>query len=288
MNKIEINKEKCNKCTMCIKDCVAGCIAQDTEGFPYLKREKNCINCQHCLAICPKGALILNDINPDEQESVSYQSVLSAIKSRKSTRQFKDENISYEDFSKLKSMLKYVPTGKNHNSLHFAFVEDKDAMTKIRENVIAFIVNMMNSKFISPLLGDLKIYKKALERGNDIIFRNAPHMVVVSSKITAPCTNIDPIIALSYLELYANSLSIGTCWCGYGQVAMKLLPELSQQLNIPDGYKPSYVMLLGYPKVKYQRITKPQEFKISSTFEITQKKQGIFNSIKRVVTNFIK
>ena len=68
-------------------------------------------------------------------------------------------------------------------------------------------------------------------------------MIVVSSNLKAPCANIDPIIALSYVELYAQSLGLGTCWCGFAQTCFKLMPE-NKGLRIAL-QKPKWLMKFG-------------------------------------------
>ena len=89
-------------------------------------------------------------------------------------------------------------------------------------------------------------------------------MIVVSTPKDAPCTNIDPVIALSYFELYAQSLGVSTTWCGIAYYIFNNLPELQHQLEIPDGYNIGYVMLFGYSDLKYQRTTQPEPYKIIS------------------------
>ena len=108
------------------------------------------------------------------------------------------------------------------------------------------------------------------------------------AKINAPCANVDPIIALSYIELYANSLGLGTCWCGFAQTCFKLLPKLSTVVKIPDGYKPAYVMLLGKPAVKYQRTILPQAFPIEVINDTDLKEMSLLEKAKRLFLNFIR
>lgn len=60
MNKaIIIDKTKCIHCGLCLKDCVAECLEFDKNKFPKYKEggKENCFACQHCLVICPVGAL---------------------------------------------------------------------------------------------------------------------------------------------------------------------------------------------------------------------------------------
>lgn len=293
MTKIEINKEKCIRCGMCIKDCIAFSLDRDNDGFtkPADGGEERCIGCTHCMAICPTGAISINGKNPQDADSITTANpdeILGLIKSRRSIRQYKDEELSKETFDKLKSMLPYIPTGCNYNSLHFSFIESKSVMDTIRETVRIKLLKLISNKFAPKIAGKFSKYKTAFENGEDVIFRNAPHMVVVSSSIHAPCANVDPIIALSYFELYAQSLGLGTCWCGFAQVCFKLMPELCKTVDIPDGYKPVYVMLFGLPAVKYHRTSMPESFPISEIRETEEITMTWQEKARRILLNFIR
>ena len=199
-----------------------------------------------------------------------------------------DEEIPQETFNKLKEMFPYIPTGCNTNTLYFSIIESKSAMDTIREKVRKKILKLISNKLFSPLGKKFEHYKTNFENGEDLIFRNAPHMIVVSSSINAPCANVDPIIALSYIELYAQSMGLGTCWCGFAQACFKFMPEFAPILDIPDGYKPVYVMLLGKPDIKYTRTTLPESFPISEIKEIDETCQTFSQKARRLLLNFIR
>lgn len=288
MKTITIDKEKCIRCGLCISDCLSSCIEFDEDNFPKMTAEERCISCQHCLAICPTGALSFNEKHPENSQAVDYNNILGLIKSRRSVRQYKDEEISEETFSQLKEMLPFIPTGCNSHSLHFSIVEKKSAMDTIRNRVNELLIKTMSYKALAPIVNKFSKYKDAFINGEDVIFRGAPHMVVVSSPVTAPCATVDPIIALSYFELYAQHLGLGTCWCGFAQVCLKIFPEICEMLEIPSGYKPVYVMLLGVPAVKYQRTIQPEPYKIAEIKEIHEKDSCFFCKAKRLFTNFLR
>ncbi len=288
MKTISVDKDKCTHCGLCISDCTTGCIDFDSENFPKTVDEKRCISCQHCLAICPTGALSFGDKHPNDSQVVEYSDILGLIKSRRSVRQYGEDEIAPEIMDKLKQMLPYVPTGCNNHSLHFSIVEKKSAMDEIRKKVNDLLIKTMSYKALSPIMNKFSRYKDAFLKGEDVIFRGAPHMIVASSPLSAPCANVDPIIALSYFELYAQHLGLGTCWCGFAQACLKIFPELCEMLEIPSGYKPVYVMLFGNPKVRYQRTVQPEPYKISEIKEIHKKDSCIFCKIKRFVTNFLR
>ena len=288
MNTIKIDKEKCIQCGLCISDCVSKCLEFDDEKYPKMKYTNYCLECQHCMSICPKGALSFNGKNPEESEKVSTKDILSLIKSRRSIRQYKDEELTEEELQTIKDMLPYIPTGCNSHSLHFSIVEKRAVMQSLKEKVNKTLLKFMNNKILAPVVKHFEVYKDALEKGEDIIFRNAPHMIVVSSPITAPCAPQDPVIALSYIELYAQSLGLGTCWCGYAEICIKLFPELCGILDIPKGYTPVYAMLLGKPAVKYQRTPQPEPYKISEIKDVIPKDSCLWCKTKRLFTNFLR
>ena len=80
---VTIDKNKCIKCGACVNDCVVKVLVKDYNDTPYMPQdsEKFCINCQHCLAICPEGAVNCNgktasQCSPYDNLCSKYQSAL--------------------------------------------------------------------------------------------------------------------------------------------------------------------------------------------------------------------
>ncbi len=81
--------------------------------------------------------------------------------------------------------------------------------------------------------GDLA--KKWEEKKLDLIFRNAPHMIVAHAPKDCPTPDMDCAIALSYFEIYAQTLGVGTLWCGMAKWLMcSIAPELKRILKIDE------------------------------------------------------
>ena len=267
--------ENCIHCGACIKDCSAKALKFDENKIPVLD-ENRCVKCQHCLAVCPVGALSIMGKNPEDSEpcgkALDETQLLNLIKTRGSIRHYVKENLDKERMDKLKEMLKWTPTGVNNHRLNFSFVDDVEVMDEIRNYANGKLLQIVQNPALKHLAGKFERYKNAFLRGEDIIFREAPHMLVVSTPLDAPCKDIDPIIALSYFELYAQSMNIGTCWCGLAYALLKMFPEICDHLEIPEGYKLGYVMLFGPKDIEYKRGTQPEEAKIISV------KKGIKDS----------
>ena len=287
----KVDESKCIHCGLCAKDCITAVITMDENNNPQATAPQRCIGCQHCISICPVGALSVFDKNPDDAEKIYAQNpdmILNLIKSRRSDRNFKQVNVEKEKIEKLKDMLAWVPTGCNCRKLHFSFIEDIEVMNEFREYTNNKIISALSKKTIKAVAEKFSNYAGLLLKGHDIIFRGAPHMIVVANHVDAPCSKEDSIIALSYFELYAQSMGIGTCWCGLCDSCMKLFPELCEYMQIPEGYKPEYVMLFGAKEVNYARTTQPEKVSVVSAQKTGFEKLTAGKTLKRYFGNFIK
>ena len=287
----KVDETKCIHCGLCVKDCIASVITMDENKKIKAAAPTRCIKCQHCLAICPVGAISIMNKNPDNSEQIFSQNpdmILNLIKSRRSDRQYKNKNVEHEKMQKLKDMLSYIPTGCNYHQLLFSFIDDVEVMNEFRDYTNNKIINAITKKPVKAVVEKFSNYLKLFLNGDDVIFRGAPHMLVVSNKVGAPCSKEDAIIALSYFELYAQSMGIGTCWCGFGEFCMKFFPELCGYMQIPDDYKPEYVMLFGPKAVNYSRTTQPDKMQIVSAEKIGFEKLSAGKKLKRYFRNFIR
>ena len=266
--KLHVDAGKCVRCGACIRDCAPRILEFGVDGFPRLVAggEERCTRCQHCLAICPEGALSILGRAPEasapNRNVPPPEELLDLIRCRRSFRSYRKENLDPERLKKLREMLAFVPTGVNAHSLDFAFVDELAVMDEIRASVNSRIVELMENR--PETLGGLVRYREQVLAGKDVIFRGAPHMLVVSAPEDSPCPAYDPTIALSYFELYANSLGLGTVWCGLAAAMFSLFPELAVRVGIPAGYRLGYVMLFGPAAVRYPRATQPEPAAVHS------------------------
>jgi NAD-dependent dihydropyrimidine dehydrogenase PreA subunit len=63
---IIIDQTRCRKDYACVSVCPRRLIREGGDGFPETVEwmDESCIECGHCLGVCPHGALTLNGVTP--------------------------------------------------------------------------------------------------------------------------------------------------------------------------------------------------------------------------------
>jgi nitroreductase/NAD-dependent dihydropyrimidine dehydrogenase PreA subunit len=262
MLNFKIDETRCIKCGLCVKDCPSRIIELD--NFPKIdpENEGSCIKCQHCLAICPTAALSILNVDPDECSKLdtlpNSEQLELMIKSRRSTRSFRSEEIPKEVIENLLDSASYAPTGHGNNSVQFHVTESKNITDILKEKVYAGIKSAVESGESNPFLDWLYKLQQVFEtKGIDLIFREAPHVVIATAPEAPGTPKEDTIIALSYLEILANSMGISTLWNGIAKYGIEIsIDELRPMLGISEGQLIGYVMVLGKSDISYLRSTK--------------------------------
>lgn len=261
MLQFSIDQQKCTRCGQCVRDCVVRIIEMD-DGYPTIapEKESSCLECQHCLAVCPSGAVSI--LGKRAEDSMSLEGNLATpeivetlIKGRRSIRQYRDENMPPELLQRLLDVACHAPTGVNFRQVLFTVVDNKDIMAKLRQETMVGLAKLMREGKLPPGRDYFNDCVRAWEEeGIDTIYRGAPHLVIASAPKDCPTPEADCLIALAYFELYAQSLGVGTVWNGLAKWTFtELLPELRGRLGIPDDHMLGYVMAFGLPEVHYHR-----------------------------------
>lgn len=264
----KLDPEKCIRCGACIGDCPVRVLSCDENGYPAMSRELifDCIRCQHCFAICPVGAISMKNADPASAAPIcelpSPDNVAGLLKNRRSVRQYKPEAISPEDMQRVKEILRYFPTGCNDHRMLFRIVEEPEEMAEFRRVTLNLLSFLVKSKLLHIFYPKIRRFLEEIANGVDVIYRDAPHMIVAASPENAPCKKADPWIGLSYLDVYLQSMGIGTCWCGFALYAFLFSRKLRKLLALPKGYKAEAVLLFGYPAVHYARAAEPEQVPI--------------------------
>jgi len=256
-----VNTATCTRCGECVADCPARIIAMG-EGVPAIApdKEASCYRCQHCLAICPVGAVSILGLNPAGSHPMNGDlldpdKLETLITGRRAVRRFRPENLEPELLQRLLDVAWTAPTGMNSRDVLFTVVDDREKLGSLRDKVMAGLARLVSEERLPEgmeFFADfVRLWK---EEGVDTLFRGAPHLLIAS----APGQGVSPVpdclIALSYFEIFAQSLGVGTLWNGLTKLAVNnLLPETRQRLGIPEEHVIGYVMSFGRPALRFHR-----------------------------------
>lgn len=156
---------------------------------------------------------------------------IKSIMSRKSTRLYKQDQISNEDLETILQAGMVAPVGSGaYDSLHITVVQDQTVFPKINGAVTEVIYKMTGKKMDKNF--------------------GAPTMIFVSSK-PAMLPGLEYANAACVLEnmaIAATSLGIDNIIWGGASAAVAQSEELLKLLQIPEGYKPVLCISLGYAK----------------------------------------
>ena len=272
MQPITIDPEKCNRDGICVKACPTSAIELASKAEmpkPVEDFKEYCLACGHCVAVCPTGAFSLDWLNTEQCPSVSKDLVLDHhqaeqfLRSRRSIRNFKDKPVEREKLEKLIEMACYAPSAKNNQAWHWTVVENPADVRKMAEMVIDWMRAIIKKHPQQAEERGLPRVVEAWDSGQERICRGAPHVIVVHGDKDYVLGPEDSATALSYLELYAPTIGLGTCWGGYFFSAVNAYPALFEALGIPAGHKAFGAVMVGYPKLKYQRLPLRKEPKIT-------------------------
>jgi nitroreductase/NAD-dependent dihydropyrimidine dehydrogenase PreA subunit len=256
-----VDETVCTGCGECAEDCTMRCIEMIAD-IPTMSKEneERCVQCQHCFAVCPVGALSILGKDPEQfplhkKDLPSAEQVIAMVKGRRSIRQYKNEPVPDQQIATLLQTASYAPTAVNNHQVMFTVIDDVAVMDKLRQEVHTAIETKVQNGTMPPGMEFyLDLIGKAKTDGRDAIFRDAPHLLIASSPKESPSPVADCFIALSYFELLATSMGLGTLWCGLAKWALTIIaPELLNRFNIPENHEIVYMMLFGKPAVSYPR-----------------------------------
>jgi len=256
-----LDRAKCLKCGACVRDCAFRALRQDAEGFPQMANLERCMRCQHCLAVCPAGAVEFDGRRPEDSVATkdlalpSAEAVENWLRTRRSVRRFAGEDVDRATLDKVLRALGNTPTGCNARALTFTCFPARESMDSFRSSFIRTIERHRDGNKLLPRWLAVPAIKLR-NGGEDMFFRGAPGMLIVSSDETDKAVTTpheDVTIACANFELLANANGIATCWCGFLNLVQREVPELLEATVGIRRTTPFYAMLFGRPAIRYPR-----------------------------------
>ena len=285
-NRIEIDRDLCNGCGLCVTVCPTGTISLREEKATASGEES--ILCGHCEAVCPREAIRIQEIDKEMSQYKTFTTekqwlppgkynislLVQLMASRRSCRNFTDQPVKRALLDDLMKIGITAPSGTNSQSWTFTILPARKAVTAFAEHVASFF-EKLNATAEKTLLrmflkligkGELDAYyrgyyrkvKEALEEwygsGKDRLFHGSPAAILVGSKPGASSPAEDALLATQNILLAAHSMGLGSCLIGYAVAAMKKDPSIQKSIGIPSEEEIHAVIALGYPDEVYQRV----------------------------------
>lgn len=267
--KFTLDTDRCMQCGACINTCTGMVLKKGTDGYPYMiPFEKfgwnGCWRCQHCLAVCPQGAISIFGKNPENSLPMPGENMGSEMEKlvtgRRACRRYLDRNVSPEIIDRMLSAMQNVPAGGNSNNVEFTVIDDKDkvkqlwnvAYRKMEENAQRGIyTDSFNDFYYNKMKESEKTVRK-----NDMLFCGAPHLFIAHARCVgkwAEDYKINCNIATAYFELLAQAHGLGAIIMSYPSDVITDNPEARAMIGIPKDHYMKLIVGFGYPEMKYHR-----------------------------------
>ncbi|MHA1304269.1 MAG: nitroreductase family protein, partial [Candidatus Heimdallarchaeaceae archaeon] len=227
--------DNCIACEKCVDICPRSIFEINKNKAVTNSNIILCHDCGHCVAICPKDAIInyrmgksLEEDFPMISDTVSHEQALLLLRQRRSIRQFKETPLNEEQIIKLIELGKYAPTGHNTRSVAYTVVLGREKIETILEEIICFFRDTVKKLhnplwiFLAYLFGKKNSVKKAkkneyrlishitnYEQGTDKIFHNAPALLLIHVDEHSATPVEDCAIAAQNIMLGAPTLNLG-------------------------------------------------------------------------------
>lgn len=164
--------------------------------------------------------------------------VIEAVKNRRSVRSYESRGISRDTLEAIIDAGNWAPTGANHQAWRFVVVQDAGFRQKLSDIAVPKYWKWYEGAG-EEWQGKRKPIDDVVE---DPVYYTAPVIVFVIGSNPHDC----PMVCQNIM-LAAWSLGIGSCWVGFGQMALGD-EEIRQALEIKENEKVFGPILLGYPK----------------------------------------
>jgi len=270
---IEIDEAKCNGCNLCASVCIGGPIYKG----PEVRDDDRilCVECGHCYAICPEGAISIpgfegcEDYELSKEPPVDGAALMALLRGRRSGRMYKPEPVSREHVRGIIEAASLAPSAHNSRLTKAYVCYDEGVISRIRDRAIHYYRKLVRFfelpgfPFIWRLMGldpeELEVLKYAFkglwesDKNDDILLYGTKTLLT----FTAPRRNAmalgDAWIAAQNAVNYAEAIGVATCYNGFLIHAANHDAALRRLLGVSSGERVVAVLNLGYPARRFAR-----------------------------------
>lgn len=261
-----VDESKCKRDGICVSECPARLFELE-DGSPaptwVVGAEEMCVECGHCVAVCPRGAISLSTMPVEQCLPVQRYlfftpaQVEQHLRARRSVRDYESKPVPREELARLIDAARFAPSAGNSQPVRWLVVYDQEDVKALAGHTVDWVRSSLDT------LGPLDLLRREVEfwdAGEDLMIAgNAPHLIFTvapkaGSQDLVDFNQVGCAIALTYLELAAPAFGLGTCWGGILMMAANGWPPLRQALGLTDEQACCGAMMVGYPRRASRRI----------------------------------
>ena len=246
---IALEPSRCTRCGRCVRICPCRVFTLDDTRLPQITpaHRARCISCGHCTAICPALALSLNGTNPAELTPVSAAPLSSTqrdmlFRNRRSIRWYTSQPVSRQELLAALDDARYAPSARNQQVVDWLVIDDPDCLKPLA---------LECAEALHDAGGSYASLAAAQARGDDVILRGAPCLVLAHAPRDAPFASEDCTAAVTCLELSLHSRGLGACWSGFVVAAAR---KGLHRLPLCLTRLPFAGLMVGHPAQTFQRV----------------------------------
>ena len=168
------------------------------------------------------------------------------IKSRRSTRKYKSEDVSDEQLKQIVEAGRFAPSGGNCQSTHFIVVKNKEILTELANLTQQEFAKM---EVIPGLYKSIVNSINASKKGNYVFHYNAPVLIITANQKDYGNNIADCACALENMMLMANALDLGSCWINQLKWLNEnpVILEYMKSLGMDKDERVYGALAVGYP-----------------------------------------
>jgi nitroreductase/Pyruvate/2-oxoacid:ferredoxin oxidoreductase delta subunit len=280
MPTITIDTDLCTKCGICVLICWPSVYVQETkDSIPEAINAGSCISCGHCVTICPKDAIVHSELpkgyaKPVISENMpSSEEVLELLRTRRSTRFFKDRPVERQMIERIIEAARFAPSYLNLQTTQFIVVEDKELLENIMQATSHYTtesVAKLHNPFIRRILS-IRMQVPArviteevlphfdyvvaeIRKGRDLVLYNAPILILFhAEKKPFSSVDINARLALQNATLMAYAQGLGSSYSSAIVQACERDKSVQQLVKLPENHKVYGALAIGYPKFEFKK-----------------------------------
>ncbi len=190
---------------------------------------------------------------------------LECIKTRRSTRKFKADQLSQELIAQVIDAGRRAPSGGNTQLTHFMVITNQDVLSELVTLVQEEYGKMPITENTLPYM--VNIIKMSAE-GKFVFNYGAPVLIVLASKPSYANNFADVSCAMQNMMLACNELDLGSCWVNQLRHLQdnERIQAKMRELGLEEDEKVYASLAIGYPDMPNglnRREIEPKGYKVT-------------------------